>query len=31
MLFGSADGGHTWQKVRREFSEVRGMAWTPAV
>jgi photosystem II stability/assembly factor-like uncharacterized protein len=31
MLFGSADGGHTWRKIRREFSEVRGMAWTPAV
>jgi photosystem II stability/assembly factor-like uncharacterized protein len=30
MLFSTDDGGQTWQKVRREFSEVRGMAWTPA-
>jgi photosystem II stability/assembly factor-like uncharacterized protein len=31
MLFGSEDGGRTWTKFRREFSEVRSIAWTPAV
>lgn len=26
-LFGTSDGGATWSKLRREFSEVRGMCW----
>jgi hypothetical protein len=30
MLFGAEDGGRTWTKFRREFSEVRSIAWTPA-
>jgi photosystem II stability/assembly factor-like uncharacterized protein len=29
MLFASKDGGESWAKVRREFSEVRGMCWLP--
>jgi Sortilin, neurotensin receptor 3, len=29
MLFASEDGGESWSKVRREFSEVRGMCWLP--
>jgi photosystem II stability/assembly factor-like uncharacterized protein len=29
MLFGTEDGGQTWSKYRREFSEVRGMCWLP--
>ena len=30
MLFGSEDGGHTWAKYRREFTEVRQMCWLPS-
>ncbi len=30
MLFGTDDGGETWRKFRREFSEVRGMCWLPS-
>jgi photosystem II stability/assembly factor-like uncharacterized protein len=30
MLFGTSDGGTTWVKLRREFSEIRGMCWLPA-
>jgi len=29
MLFGTVDGGATWSKFRREFSEIRGMCWLP--
>jgi photosystem II stability/assembly factor-like uncharacterized protein len=29
MLFGTEDGGETWTKFRREFSEVRGICWLP--
>ena len=28
-LFASADGGDWWVKLRREFTEVRSLAWTP--
>ena len=31
MLFGSTDGGHTWTKYRREFTEVRVICWLPNV
>jgi hypothetical protein len=26
----SRDGGDTWQKLRREFSEIRSLMWMPA-
>lgn len=29
-LYCSADGGDSWTKLRREFSEVRAVMWTPA-
>ena len=29
QLFASADGGDWWVKLRKEFTEIRGMAWTP--
>ena len=29
QLFGTADGGDSWLKLGREFTEARGMAWTP--
>jgi hypothetical protein len=29
MLFGTGDGGSTWMKYRREFSEIRGICWLP--
>jgi photosystem II stability/assembly factor-like uncharacterized protein len=29
-LYRSVDGGGTWTKLRREFSEVRAVMWTPA-
>jgi len=28
-LFVSSDGGDSWEKLRREFAEVRAVAWTP--
>jgi photosystem II stability/assembly factor-like uncharacterized protein len=28
-LFRSTDGGHSWQKEWREFSEITAVAWTP--
>jgi photosystem II stability/assembly factor-like uncharacterized protein len=28
-LFRSHDGGHSWQKEWREFSEITALAWTP--
>jgi photosystem II stability/assembly factor-like uncharacterized protein len=28
-LFVSSDGGDSWEKLRREFAEVRSLAWTP--
>ncbi len=28
-LYSSTDGGETWQKNRREFGEVRALAWVP--
>ncbi|MBX7075256.1 MAG: hypothetical protein K1X71_19110 [Pirellulales bacterium] len=29
QVFDSADGGASWQKLRREFGEIRALAWTP--
>jgi photosystem II stability/assembly factor-like uncharacterized protein len=29
-LYRSSDGGDSWMKLRREFSEVRAIAWIPA-
>ena len=29
QIFATADGGDWWVKLRREFTEVRGLAWTP--
>jgi len=29
QLFVSNDGGDSWEKLRREFAEVRAVAWTP--
>ena len=29
QVFTSGDGGDAWEKVHREFTEIRGMAWTP--
>ena len=29
QVFASADGGDWWVKMRREFTEVRGLAWVP--
>ncbi len=28
-LFAGADGGDSWVKRRREFTEIRALAWTP--
>ena len=28
-LFVSSDGGDSWDKLRREFAEIRSLAWTP--
>jgi photosystem II stability/assembly factor-like uncharacterized protein len=28
-VFGSGDAGDSWVKLRREFSEIRALAWTP--
>jgi photosystem II stability/assembly factor-like uncharacterized protein len=30
QVFRSPDGGGSWEKVRREFGEVRSLAWAPA-
>ncbi len=29
QVFASEDGGDSWRKIRREFSEIRAMAWLP--
>ena len=29
QVFASANAGDGWEKVNKEFSEIRGMAWTP--
>jgi hypothetical protein len=29
MVFCTSDGGATWSKLRREFSEIRAMCWLP--
>jgi len=29
QAFASEDGGSSWRKVRREFSEIRALAWVP--
>jgi len=29
QIYRSADGGATWQKLWREFGEIRALAWTP--
>ena len=29
QVFASADGGDWWIKMRREFTEIRGLAWVP--
>jgi hypothetical protein len=28
-VYSSVDGGETWAKNRREFGEIRAIAWTP--
>jgi hypothetical protein len=28
-LYTSTDSGETWQKNRREFGEIRALAWVP--
>ena len=28
-LYRSADGGENWEKLKKEFTEVRALAWTP--
>jgi len=28
-LYSTSDGGDSWEKLRREFTEVRSIAWTP--
>lgn len=30
QVFRSTDGGVSWQKLAREFGEIRALAWTPA-
>jgi photosystem II stability/assembly factor-like uncharacterized protein len=29
QVYRSLDGGQSWEKIRREFGEVRGLAWAP--
>jgi hypothetical protein len=29
-VYRSRDGGETWQKLPREFSEIRSLMWVPA-
>jgi hypothetical protein len=28
-LYASANAGDSWKKLRREFTEIRGIAWVP--
>jgi hypothetical protein len=28
-LYRSQDGGNRWEKLAREFGEIRALAWTP--
>jgi photosystem II stability/assembly factor-like uncharacterized protein len=28
-IYASEDGGESWQKVKREFGEIRAIAWLP--
>ena len=28
-LYRSADGGENWDKIKKEFTEVRALAWVP--
>jgi hypothetical protein len=28
-IYASEDGGDSWQKVKREFGEIRAIAWLP--
>ena len=28
-LYRSANGGDSWEKLKKEFTEVRALAWTP--
>jgi photosystem II stability/assembly factor-like uncharacterized protein len=28
-LYTTSNGGDSWEKLRREFTEVRSIAWTP--
>jgi photosystem II stability/assembly factor-like uncharacterized protein len=30
QVYRSTDGGGSWQKLQREFGEIRALAWTPA-
>jgi photosystem II stability/assembly factor-like uncharacterized protein len=30
QVYRSIDGGATWEKLAREFGEIRALAWTPA-
>jgi hypothetical protein len=29
-VYRSRDSGESWQKLRREFSEIRSLMWVPA-
>ena len=29
LVFRSEDGGETWTRLKREFGEIRALAWTP--
>jgi hypothetical protein len=29
QVFRTFDGGDRWEKLRREFGEIRALAWTP--
>ena len=29
QVFLSPDGGDSWSKIRREFSEIRALTWVP--
>jgi photosystem II stability/assembly factor-like uncharacterized protein len=31
QVYRSTDGGASWEKLPREFGEVRALAWTPAL